>query len=100
MLFGKRRFVAGELLLVGSPMTKEETRDNNPASLVCEERQRLSEGLLSAIRELTDLLDQQAQAIIEQDRDLTRFEDLLHLARATKDEAKYALIAHLEEHQC
>jgi hypothetical protein len=83
-----------------SPVTKEETRHNPPASNVCEERQRLSEAFLSAIRDLTDLLDQQAQAIIEQDRDFSRFEDLLHLARAAKDEAKYALVAHLEEHKC
>ena len=92
--------MAEELLLLDRPVTQEETRNNNSASNVCEVRQRLSEAFLSSIRELTDLLDQQAQAIMEQDRDFSRFEDLLHLARATKDEAKYALVAHLEEHKC
>ncbi len=92
--------MAGELLAHWSPVTKVERHNNNPASNVCEERQRLSEAFLASIRELTDLLDQQAQAIIEQDRDFSRFEDLLHCARATKDEAKYALVAHIEQHKC
>jgi hypothetical protein len=46
------------------------------------------------------LQNQQTQAVINQDPDFSRFDDLIHMAREKKDTAKYALIAHIDEHQC
>jgi hypothetical protein len=66
----------------------------------CEQRHRLTEALLDAIREFTDLHTQQMQSIIEGDQDFSRFDDLIHLARAAKDDAKYALVAHIDTHKC
>jgi hypothetical protein len=47
-----------------------------------------------------DLQNQQTQAVIDQDIDFSRFDDLIHMAREKKDHAKYALIAHVENHRC
>ena len=47
-----------------------------------------------------ELQNQQTQAVIEQDPDFSRFDDLIHIAREIKDQAKYALIAHIDEHHC
>jgi adenine specific DNA methylase Mod len=44
--------------------------------------------------------NQQTQAVIDHDPDFSRFDDLIHMAREIKDEAKYALIAHTSEHDC
>jgi hypothetical protein len=55
---------------------------------------------LNALREITALLSQQAEAVTEWDLAFSRFELLLHLAREKKDTAKYALIAHTEAHHC
>jgi hypothetical protein len=64
------------------------------------ERHRLTEAVLAAFHEFAGLHSQQTQAIIEGDRDFARFDDLIHMARATKDKAKYALMAHIEAHRC
>jgi hypothetical protein len=66
----------------------------------CGLRHRLTEALLDAIREFTDLHTQQMQSIIEGDQEFSRFDDLIHIARAAKDEAKYALVAHIDIHKC
>jgi hypothetical protein len=66
----------------------------------CEQRHRLTEALHDAIRQFTDLHAQQMQSIIEGDQEFSRFDDLIHLARAAKDEAKYALVAHIDTHNC
>ena len=81
-------------------MTREKRADNNPEILYCEERQRLTVAVLAAIHELTDLQAQQTKAIIEGDREFPRFDDLIHMARRVKDEAKYALMAHIDQHGC
>ncbi len=66
----------------------------------CEEKQRLLDEFLNAIRGVTALLGQQAEAVIEWDPAFTRFDLLLHMAHERKDAAKYALIAHIEAHHC
>jgi len=47
-----------------------------------------------------ELQNRQTQAVIDQDADFSRFDDLIHIAREKKDAAKYALIAHTNEHHC
>ncbi len=46
------------------------------------------------------LLGQQSKAIIENDTDFARFDDLIHVAQNAKNDAKYALLAHIHEHGC
>jgi hypothetical protein len=67
---------------------------------LCEEKQRLQDEFLDAIRAVTFLLGQQAEAVIDWDPAYTRFDWLLHMAHERKDSAKYALIAHIEAHHC
>jgi len=55
---------------------------------------------LEAVREITLLQRQQAQAVIEDDPNFSRFDVLLHFAQEAKDTAKYAWIAHVETHGC
>jgi hypothetical protein len=70
----------------------------------CEEKNRLLGEFLKAIREFTELQSQQTQAVIDAaangDADFTRFDILLHMAQERKEGAKYAWIAHVEEHGC
>lgn len=81
-------------------MTQQE-RNSNPSQIpFCAVRQRLVDEFVDASRELIELQSQQAQCVIDGDDDFNRFEDLLHMARGRKDTAKYALIAHVEEHHC
>lgn len=55
---------------------------------------------VEASRGVIELNAMQTQGVIEGDPDFARFDDLLHVAREKKNEAKYALIAHLQEHHC
>lgn len=64
------------------------------------ERKRLSDALVAAVHELMKLLEQQSRAIIENDGEFSRFDDLIHMAQAAKNDAKYALLAHIQEHKC
>ena len=66
----------------------------------CQERERLSDALLAAIRHLMELQTEQTSAIISNEQDFSRFDDLIHIAQSAKSDAKYALIAHIQEHQC
>jgi hypothetical protein len=47
-----------------------------------------------------DLQNQQTQAVIDQDPEFSRFDALIHMAQEEKDQAKYALIAHVDHHHC
>ena len=71
-----------------------------PGIAFCEQKQRLLRNFLSTIQELNAIQAQQTRAVIEGDDDFTRFDLLLHLAQERKDQAKYAWIAHVEEHHC
>ena len=66
----------------------------------CEEKMRLIAEFVESNHVLMDLLNQQVQAVIDQDPDFSRFDDLIHMARERKSHAKYALILHVEEHHC
>jgi hypothetical protein len=66
----------------------------------CEAKHRLLDEFLNSIREVSVLLGEQAEAVIEWDPAFSRFDLLLHLANEKKDAAKYALIAHIEAHHC
>ena len=70
----------------------------------CEEKNRLLGEFLKAIRQVTRLQNQQMQAVIDAatdaDSDFMRFDVLLHVAQEQKEQAKYAWIAHVEEHGC
>ncbi|MCU1262679.1 MAG: hypothetical protein JWO80_5564 [Bryobacterales bacterium] len=66
----------------------------------CEEAVRLREALLAAIRDLNGLNTQQMQSLIDEDPDFSRFDLLVHMANEKKDQAKYALLQHLETHRC
>ena len=68
--------------------------------IFCEERERLRTAFVEAVRHITDLQSQQAEAVVNHDGDFERFDDLIHVARIVKDHAKYELLAHLGEHGC
>jgi hypothetical protein len=71
-----------------------------PEIAYCDEKQKLINDFLEAVREITILQKQQAQAVIDDDQDFSRFDLLLYLAQEKKDAAKYAWIAHVESHRC
>jgi len=66
----------------------------------CQEKQRLTSRLLTAVNELTGLHSQQSQAVVDGSRDLPGFGLRLTLAQQKKDNAKYTLIEHVESHGC
>jgi hypothetical protein len=67
---------------------------------ICGERVRHMEDFLGAIRELTQLQNEQAKSVIEGDPEFSRFDLLIHMANQRKDCAKYALLLHVQEHGC
>jgi hypothetical protein len=71
-----------------------------PKIAFCEEKNRLMQDFLACVRELLTLQDQQTQAVINEDPDFARFDILMHLAQEKKERAKYAWIAHVEQHRC
>jgi hypothetical protein len=74
-------------------------KDDSPIAF-CEEKRQLVEELLSANHVLMELHNMQIEGIIHNEPDFERFDDLIHLAREKKEQAKYALISHLETHSC
>jgi hypothetical protein len=81
-------------------MTQQQRRNDLPPTPSCEEKRRLIEEFLESNHVLMNLQNQQTQAVIDQDPEFSRFDDLIHLAREKKDQAKYALIAHVDVHHC
>ena len=71
-----------------------------PEIAYCPVRVRLADEFLHAIRNLTRLHTQQSQAIIDGDTEFSRFDLLIHVALEAKEEAKYALISHIQSHNC
>jgi hypothetical protein len=71
-----------------------------PKTGFCEEKKRFLKEFLDAIHELVEMQSQQTQAVIDGDPDFTRFDVLLHMAHDRKEQAKYALMAHIEAHRC
>ena len=66
----------------------------------CQEKNRLQENFLQAIREFNGLLDQQTRAVIAGDEDFNRFDLLLHAAQDEKERAKYLWMMHVDSHGC
>ncbi len=93
------RLVGGCVILSDNAMSHQ-GQPHIPGIGFCEDKQRLLDEFLKAIREVTALLNQKAEAVIVWDSAFSRFELLLHLAHEKKDAAKYALIAHIEAHHC
>ena len=81
-------------------MTQQQ-RSNDPSPVpFCEDKRRLIQEFLASNHVLMDLQNQQVQAVIAHDPEFSRFDDLIHMAREKKDQAKYALMAHVDEHHC
>jgi hypothetical protein len=78
----------------------EPLRKKERPPLFCEEKHLLVQAFLEANHLLMDLQTLQVTAIIEDEPDFSRFDDLIHMAREKKDEAKYGLISHMESHNC
>ena len=74
--------------------------DHQTQAKVCSDRVRYTQAFLQAIRELGALQTEQARAVIEGDADFSRFDLLIHMANEKKDDAKYALLLHIEQHHC
>jgi hypothetical protein len=66
----------------------------------CQDKLRLIEEFLGAASELVAVQDQQVKAAINDDPDFSRFDLLIHDATERKRRAKYAYLAHVEEHGC
>lgn len=81
-------------------MTHQKRKNDLPPTPHCEEKHRLIEEFLASNHVLMDLQNQQVQAVIDQDPEFARYDDLIHMARETKDRAKYALMAHVDQHHC
>jgi hypothetical protein len=73
--------------------------DYEPAR-ICEERHRLMDDFLEAVRELNMIQSFQTQAVIDGDHDFARFDPMIYAAQEKKDSAKYAWMAHIESHLC
>jgi hypothetical protein len=71
-----------------------------PKIAYCEEKNRLLQEFLDSVRQLLDLQNQQTKAVIDGDPDFARFDILLHVAQENKERAKYAWMAHVEQHHC
>ena len=72
----------------------------SPAIGFCEEKNRLLDDFLKAIRQLVEIQEQQTRAVIHGDPDFARFDYLLHTAQDDKERAKYLWIMHVESHGC
>jgi len=79
---------------------QDPVRAKLPKIAYCEEKNRLLQEFLDSVRELLDLQNQQTKAVIEGDGDFARFDILLHGAQEKKERAKYAWMAHVEQHHC
>jgi len=66
----------------------------------CDEKLRLMEDFLAAATDLVTAHNEQVRALIEDDPDFNRFDLVIHMATERKRRAKYAYLAHLEQHGC
>jgi hypothetical protein len=78
----------------GKPLRPE------PEIPFCDVSRRLLEAFGEAVKDLRRLHEQQFQSVVEGDADSTRFDVLIHMATEKKHQAKYAYLAHTEEHGC
>jgi hypothetical protein len=66
----------------------------------CATAQMLLRAFLACLEEMHDLYDQQFWAIISEDAEFHRFDLLIHEVNDRRENAKYALMQHVEEHGC
>jgi len=75
-----------------------------PASIpeigFCREKHRLFQQFIEATRAIKTLQEGQARAAINGDSEFESLKFLLHVAIQKRDTAKYALLGHIESHQC
>jgi len=71
-----------------------------PTMGFCEEKNRLLDDFLKAIRQLVEIQEQQTRAVIEGDSDFSRFDSILHAAQEEKERVKYLWMVHVESHGC
>jgi hypothetical protein len=76
------------------------THGPSPEAWFCAEKHRLTELFLRAVQELLEQQNRQTAAVIAGDPDFSRFDVLIHQAGERKDQAKYALLSHVEHHMC
>jgi hypothetical protein len=81
-------------------MTEQRRKNDLRVTPFCEVKDRLIQEFLRSNHILMGLQNEQVQAVIDQDPEFSRFDDLIHMAREKKDQAKYALMAHVESHHC
>ena len=86
LLYGKERVMSGDVL--------------SQRGRFCVEKVRLSMRFMDAVHAITSLQSQQIDALIAGDKDFGRFDEELGEAVERKDEAKYALLRHIETHKC
>ena len=66
----------------------------------CDEARRLMDVFGVAVQELMQLHEQQFLAVVDGDQDAGRFDLLIHEANQRKQNAKYALMTHVDAHGC
>ncbi len=71
-----------------------------PEIAFCREKHRLLQKFTEAVREMGSLQKQQTRAVIAGNPEFEPGEMVLHMATQKKDAAKYALLGHMERHQC
>ena len=81
-------------------MKRQNTGHDKAEASRCEERERLRDIFLAAIRNVAELQKQQTEALVQHDADFVRFDELIYMAGIAKDNAKYALLDHLSTHRC
>jgi hypothetical protein len=69
-------------------------------AVYCEERRQLLDAFGAAVQDLVKLHEQQFLTLVEGDCSANRFDLLIHDANEKKQNAKYAYMAHLQQHGC
>lgn len=77
---------------------KPQNESAAPGICYCAERERLKRAFLEAVHDLAELQALQTHAVVDDDPDFVRFDEVMQSARRAKDAAKYALVAHMESH--
>jgi hypothetical protein len=88
------------LICLSAPKEVRPKRVSVPEVAFCDEKNRLMQEFLEAIREITTVQSLQTKAVIDGDPDFARFDVLLHFAQERKEQAKYAWMAHVDNHHC
>jgi hypothetical protein len=87
-------------MAAGTSIKLHSDLNGSSAPLFCEEKYRLLDDFLHAVRGLNRLHTEQTEAVIRGDRDFTRFDILIYAAQERKESAKYAWFVHVESHHC